>query len=106
MEALPVEQITDELQKQKAERLARVAAGSEPTPSDSQSGPPSLLEEDGKSLKSFQSESFVHASQMAGSTEESGQGASRSSQPKRSKAELWNEMKISGVLSHGAFSRS
>src|SRR6476620_1276334 len=59
IEALPVEELTKELQRKRAERLARLNAG-EATGSDLSSISPSLPEED----RSFQSESFVHTSQL------------------------------------------
>ena len=86
------------MQKQKAERLARSVGPSE----IASTAPPSVAgntEDDAKS-SSFQSESYVHASQIAGEGEsttgaveagaESGERKS-----KRSKAQLWSEMKIS-----------
>lgn len=88
IEALPVEELTKELQKKRAERLARISAG-EATGSDMSSVAPSLPEDDRKSLSSFQSESFVHASQV-------GDSAESEEQPpvKRNKTQLWNEVKI------------
>ena len=87
IEALPVETITHDLQQKKAERLGKSAA----TPSEISSGPPSVTDEDGKSLASFQSESFVHTSQMASS----GSGDSSQPKPPKTKVQLWNELKIS-----------
>ena len=89
IDALPVETITHDLQQKKAERLGRSGG----TPSEMSSGPPSVTDEDGKSLASFQSESYVHASQMAASS--SGSGDSSSSKPPKTKAQLWNDLKIS-----------
>lgn len=88
IEALPVEELTKELQKKRAERLARISAG-EGTGSDMSSVAPSLPEDDRKSLSSFQSEGFVHASQV-------GESAESEEQPrvKRNKTQLWNEVKI------------
>jgi len=88
LEALPVESITQELQQKKAERLGRSEGGIS-DPSSTASGPPSVKDDDGKSLSSFQSESYVHASQMATSSSGSGEG------PRKGKAQLWNELKIS-----------
>ncbi|KAF2463905.1 Peroxin-3 [Lindgomyces ingoldianus] len=101
LDAIPVEQILDELQKHKAERLARSVGPSE----IASSAPPSVTDDDGKSLTSFQSESYVHASQMEGQAESSEGGAEATPQPtpqpspkpKKSKAQLWNEMKISSI---------
>lgn len=69
VDALPVEQLTKELQRKRAERLARLNAGGEATGSELSSVSPSLLGDDGKSLSS---EGFVHASQTA---EALGEGA-------------------------------
>lgn len=88
LEALPVEELTRELQKKRAERLARTS-GSDVLTSEPSSTDPSVTEEDGKSLSSFQADSFVHASQLADSTTPEAQS------PRRSKAQLWNEVKIS-----------
>lgn len=84
VEALPVEELTKELQKKRAERLARLSAG-EPPGSDMSSVSPSLPEDD---RSSFQSEGYVHTSQMAESADDG--------QPKikRNKTQLWNEVKI------------
>ncbi|PSN60180.1 Peroxin-3 [Corynespora cassiicola Philippines] len=100
LDAIPVEQVLEELQRQKAERLARSVGPSE----IASSAPPSIVEteDDGKS-SSFQSESFIHASQIttdggstAGSTE-TGTDASQERKSKKTKAQLWNEMKISSI---------
>lgn len=89
LEALPVEELTKELQKKRAERLARLNGG-EGTSSDISSVAPSLPEEDGRSLSSFQSDGFVRTSQLGESTLD-GDGSPR---PKRNKTQLWNEVKI------------
>ena len=86
-DALPVESITHELQQQKAERLHKGAA-----PSELSSGPPSVSDDNGRSVASFQSESYIHASQMALNSED---GKTNSQRPKKSKAQLWSELKIS-----------
>lgn len=88
--ALPVEQITEQLQQERQERLKRMGA-SEAASSEFPSVPPSVADEDGKSLSSS---SFVHASQMVGSTLD---GSAQSSRPKRSKAQLWQDMKINSI---------
>lgn len=86
--SLPVEEISNELQKQKAERLARSVGGmSDVASSDFPSGPPSMIDDDKASMSSFQTGSYVHASQMG----ESGMGTGR---PKRTKVQLWYDMKI------------
>ncbi|KAJ9661721.1 peroxin [Coniosporium apollinis] len=98
IQELPVEQTLNELQKQKAERLARSVGASEAA-SDFPSAPTSVADDDGKSLKSFQSESYVHASQVADKSGGDGDSSSLASQPrpKKSKAQLWNEMKITSI---------
>lgn len=94
-----MEQVLEELQRQKAERLARSVGPSE----IGTSAPPSIAdttEDDGRS-SSMQTDSYVHASQVvpegessAGAVEESAE-ASDEKKSKKSKAQLWNEMKIS-----------
>lgn len=115
VEALPVEQLTKELQRKRTERLARLNAGGEATGSELSSVSPSLPGDDGKSLSS---EGFVHASQTAEALGEGAgvegqqqtqsseqqpqpqpeqQGEQQQQQPqvKRNKTQLWNEVKIS-----------
>ena len=87
LEALPVESITNELQQKKAERLSKTEGGVS-DPSSGASGAPSATEDDGKSLSSFKSESYVHTSQMAAS------GSNGTEGQRKSKAQLWNELKI------------
>ncbi|KAF2219709.1 Peroxin-3 [Elsinoe ampelina] len=85
--AFPVEEISTELQKQKAERLARSVGGlSEVASTDLPSSPPSAIDDSG-SLNG----SFVHASQMA---ESSTGGQLR---PKKSKVQLWYDMKVQSI---------
>ncbi|KAJ5176626.1 uncharacterized protein N7482_002503 [Penicillium canariense] len=91
IEALPVEELTKELQKKRAERLARLNAG-EAAGSDMTSVSPSVTQEDRKSLPSLQSEDYVHASQLGESVNPEDQ-----SQPKRNKTQLWNEVKITSI---------
>ncbi|KAI4124642.1 MAG: hypothetical protein LQ347_005660 [Umbilicaria vellea] len=95
LEALPVENITHQLQQKKAERTGRSAATSEVAPSEISSGPPSVVGDDGKSLSSFQSGSYVHASQMAASS--TGNGENGLHPTKKSKVQLWNELKINSI---------
>ena len=89
LKALPSEKITHELQQKKAERLGRSLALSDIAPSGS-SGTPSTVDEDGKSLSSFQFESYVHASQTGASPLDTG-----GQRPAKTKGQLWNELKIS-----------
>ncbi|PYH89534.1 putative MFS transporter [Aspergillus ellipticus CBS 707.79] len=92
LEALPVEELTKELQKKRAERLARLNVG-EGTGSDLSSVSPSITDDDRRSLSSFQSDGFVRTSQLGESTFEGG----GSPQPKRNKTQLWNEVKITSI---------
>ena len=98
IEALPSEKITQQLQQKKVERLGKSAGTSDIAPSELSSGTPSAADEDGRSLSSFQSESYVHASQMAASS--SGNDGSR---PSSSKAQLWYDLKISCPCPESAF---
>ncbi|KAI7159262.1 Peroxin-3 [Hortaea werneckii] len=90
LEILPVEQITEELQRERQERLKRIGA-SDAASSELPSVPPSVGDEDGKSISSS---SYVHASQVAGSTAD---GEASPSRPRKSKAQLWQEMKINAI---------
>lgn len=87
IDALPVEQLTQELQQKKAERLARVTG--EGAPSELSSTPSSIRDGDTASLSSFQTGSFVHTGQLAGD--------STTLRPRKTKAQLWNEIKIASV---------
>lgn len=78
---MPAEQLTQELQQKKAERLSRVADGGLSEAS-------SLRDGDTASLSSFQTGSFMHTSQL----EQSG-----IPRPRRTKAQLWNELKITSI---------
>ncbi|KAL6229707.1 hypothetical protein BDW75DRAFT_224599 [Aspergillus navahoensis] len=90
LEALPVEELTKELQKKRAERLARLNAGEgTATGSDMSSVAPSLLEDDRKSVSS---ESFLRTSQLGDSAVDVD-----ASQPKRNKTQLWNEVKVTSI---------
>jgi len=87
--ALPAEDITAELQKQKQDRLAKSAGPSEAASSEFPSAPASTINDDDRgSLNSFQSGSYIHASQMTDS------GESGSMRPRKSKIQLWNDLKI------------
>ena len=95
LEALPVEELTQELQKKRAERLARLN-GTETQISEPGSATTSVTDDDGRSLASFQADSYIYAGPSAGSsTEGDGQRL------KRSKAQLWNEVKITGACVGG-----
>lgn len=98
VEALPVEDTLNELQKQKAERLARSVPPSEVS-TDFPSVPPSATDVDGKSMTNFsESESFVHASQQI-TDAGSGEKANAMPQRKRNKRELWDDLKVTGTTS-------
>lgn len=87
LEALSVEDITRDLQQKKAERLGK-NEGRTSDPSSAASGPPSVTDDDGRSLSSFQSGSYVRASQIGTTSSATSEG------PSKSKAQLWNELKI------------
>ncbi|KAJ4335304.1 peroxin [Didymella glomerata] len=104
LDAIPVEQVLEELQRQKAERLARSVGPSE----IASSAPPSVVDttEDGTRSSVQDSESYVHASQVAleerstvsGETSTDAAGEKETAKASRkSKAQLWNEMKISSI---------
>ena len=84
-----------ELQRQKAERLARSVGNSEVSTADLPSAPPSVAGDESKSL---QSSEYVDASQVAeipgGSEELKLQPTPSPAKPKKSKGQLWNDMKI------------
>ncbi|THW79391.1 hypothetical protein D6D19_01214 [Aureobasidium pullulans] len=88
--ALPVEDITNELQRQRSEKMARSGGPSEAASSEYPSAPASTID-DSASMSSFQTGSYIHASQMADSQD------GRSLLKKKSKAQLWNDMKISSI---------
>lgn len=97
MAELETERITFELQQQKAAKLAR---NGESHPSELGSAPPSVTDDDGRSMVSLQSESGVHTSQMGlPSATSAGEGAQDGGQQvqkaKKSKLQLWNDLKIS-----------
>jgi peroxin-3 len=90
--------VLEELQKQKAERLSRSVGPSE----IASSAPPSVADttEDDARSSSLQTDSFVHTSQVVTEGDATGlvegaSGASDEKKSKKSKAQLWNEMKIS-----------
>ena len=87
-----MENITHELQAKKAERLGRISAAPELAATDHSSGPASVTDEDGKSLVSFQSESYVHASQLDEAPPKTSDRAIPTSA--KSKIQLWNDVKI------------
>ncbi|KAK6349674.1 peroxin [Orbilia brochopaga] len=80
LELLPVEQITHQLQEKKAARLAKSGA-----PSEVSFGALSVKDDDGVSVKSLKSEP------------QPPQSAGDGSRPKKTKAQLWNELKITSI---------
>ncbi|KUJ19868.1 Peroxin-3 [Mollisia scopiformis] len=99
MAELETERITFELQQQKAAKLAR---NGEAHLSEIGSAPPSVTDDDGRSMASLQSESGIHASQMGlPSASAAGEGlqdgGQQVSKAKKTKLQLWNELKISSI---------
>lgn len=80
---LPVEQLTQELQQKKAERLARATG-------EGRSEASSMHDGDTASISSFQTGSFIHASQFP-------LNGSQPSGSRRTKAQLWNEVKVTSL---------
>jgi len=92
---LPVEDTLNELQQKKAERLARSVGPSEAaSTADLPSQAPSVVEGDDKSQKSSQTDSFVHASQIVGGSHGSADAASQAPGMRKTKVQLWNELKV------------
>lgn len=83
VEDLPVERLTHELQQKKAERLARASGEGRSEASSMQDG-------DTASMSSFQTGSFIHTSQYP-------LGGSQSTGPRRTKGQLWNELKVASI---------
>ena len=86
LKALPVEELTNELQQKRAQRLAR-RSGGEVTGSEMSSGTASVTDDDNRSWSSF-----VHASQMGNSA------ILEEEQKTKSRTQLWNELKINCEL--------
>jgi peroxin-3 len=80
---LPVEQLTQELQQKKADRLARATG-------EGKSEASSMHDGDTASISSFQTGSFIHASQFPLS-------GSESTGPRRTKGQIWNEVKVTSI---------
>ena len=100
--ALETERITYELQQQKAARLAKIGEGGV---SEFGSTPPSVTDEDGRSMASLSmaSESGIHISQLGIPTGETTtptgvqDGGQQAAKTRKSKLQLWNDLKISGM---------
>ena len=99
LEALPVENITHELQQQKRDRPGRSAGASDVGTSEFSSGSPGAGADDGKSVGSIGGESYIHTSQMGASALGS---SGTMPQARKSKAQLWDELKISCKLDPSA----
>ncbi|KAL8647502.1 MAG: hypothetical protein Q9226_006405 [Calogaya cf. arnoldii] len=95
LEALPVERIAQDLQQKKAERLGRSASTLDSPSANASSGPSSVTDDNGRSLASLHSGSYVHASQMADPSSATGEVAQ--SRSTKSKAQLWNDLKITSI---------
>lgn len=92
--ALPVEQISEQLQQERQERLKRLGA-SEAGSTEYPSAAPSTIGDDVRSLTSSGLQgSYLHTSQLGVSNADVSNGAPR---PKRSKAQLWQDMKINSI---------
>lgn len=101
---LETERITYELQQQKAAKQAR---NGESRLSEFGSSPPSITDDDGRSMASF-SDSGMHISQLGipsglelgvdGAQDGGQQGAQQVQKVKKSKMQLWNDLKISCKL--------
>lgn len=85
-QALPVEDITAELQARRTERTARSVTSSEFAPSESLSNGG-----EGTESTTADSSSFIHASRVAG---EGADGSGLPVQNGKSKLQLWNDIKI------------
>lgn len=106
---LKTERITDELQQQKAAKQARNGGDRR---SDWGSSPPSITDDDGRSMVSF-SDSGMHISQLGipsgsefggdGAQDGGQQGEQQVQKIKRSKMQLWNDLKISCKLIEARF---
>ena len=95
IEALPVEQITQDLQQKKVERLGRSANTLDSTAPTPSSGPSSVTDDDSRSLASLRTDSYIHASQVTSAS--GGNAESGAPRPMKSKAQLWNDLKITSI---------
>jgi peroxin-3 len=94
---LDTEHITWQLQQQKAAKLAN---NGELISSELGSAPPSVTDDDGRSIMSMQSESGIHASQMgiptsAAAADGPQDGGQQIQKVRKTKLQLWNDLKIS-----------
>ncbi|KAI1421696.1 Peroxin-3 family protein [Xylaria sp. FL1777] len=100
LETMNTENITLEIQQMKGTaRSVRSGESSTPAPSIADT---TMTEEEGKSIASLQSESGVHASQVAlpsvSSTGDAAQDAEQAVQkPRKTKRQLWDDLTISSI---------
>lgn len=100
LEAMNTENITYEIQQMKTAKAVRSGAGESATPPSI--ADTTLTEEESKSMVSVQSESGVHASQIAtpspfAARGEGGQQDGATQKPRKSKRQLWDDLTISGT---------
>lgn len=99
LEELKTENITTELQLQRAAKTARNIEAPQIEPPNEM---PSVTDEDGRSMTSLHSESGIHASQMGLPPESSSvhgpqDGGEMVQKARRNKLRLWNDLKISAI---------
>ncbi|KAK6077827.1 peroxin 3 [Seiridium cupressi] len=102
IEAMNTEKITLEIQQMKGVKSARSVDSSATPPSIADT---TLTEEEGKSTASLQSDSGVHASQIAlpspsavgDGAQDGGQATASAQKPKRTKRQLWDDLTISSI---------
>ncbi|KAF7516828.1 hypothetical protein G7054_g14004 [Neopestalotiopsis clavispora] len=104
LESMNTEKITLEIQQMKGVKNARSAESTATPPSIADT---TLTEEEGKSTVSLQSESGVHASQIAlpspsatsttDGTQEGGQAPASTQKSRRTKRQLWDDLTISSI---------
>ena len=88
MAELPAEKIIEQLQRRRGDKVDRSTTPSEVPPSELSSTRLSANEEEGKSSAS---DCFIRASQV---TSSSSDGFERNLSKPKTKAQLWNELKI------------
>ncbi|KAH8175855.1 peroxin-3 domain-containing protein [Sarocladium implicatum] len=102
LEELNTEAITLEIQQMKGSVRSLKSGSAESTASPPSIADTTLTEEDGKSLASLQSESGVHASQIAtpgsqATSGDAGQQDGGAQKSRKSKRQLWDDLCISAV---------
>ncbi|KAH8673807.1 peroxin-3 protein [Xylariales sp. PMI_506] len=102
LEAMNTEKITLEIQQMKGMKSSRSGDSSATPPSIADT---TLTEEEGKSVVSLQSESGIHASQVAlpsptatgDGVQDGGQTTQSVPKPKKTKRQLWDDLTISSI---------